>query len=161
MIDDGMSSASSAMGAQSKFIAVFDTGVGGADAALSIVETNQFKALTYLSLTFRKANDEMLKKHLSEKLKQVNTNNRELHQQNAELNARLSESNFNREQISGDMAQAREEVRRVTDAMTIENQKAINEVREKMLLEQAEMQARFDAELKDGRSRHESSATEL
>lgn len=28
------------MAPQSKFIAVFDTGVGGADASLSIVETN-------------------------------------------------------------------------------------------------------------------------
>lgn len=41
--------------------------------------------------------------------------------------------------MQGELSQAREEVRRVTDAMTIENQKAINEVREKMLLEQAEM----------------------
>jgi len=71
MVDDGMSSTTSSMMAQqSKFIAVFDTGVGGADAALSIVETNQFKALTYLSLTFRRANDEMLKKHLAGKLKE-------------------------------------------------------------------------------------------
>ena len=74
MVDDGASTASSMMAGgggtpQSKFIAVFDTGVGGADAALSIVETNQFKALTYLSLTFRKANDELLKKHLAAKLK--------------------------------------------------------------------------------------------
>ncbi len=68
---------------------------------------------------------------------------------------------MDREHITGDMAQAREEVRRVTDAMTIENQKAINEVREKMLLEQAEMQARFDSELKDGRSRHENTHTDL
>ena len=30
-----------------------------------------------------------------------------------------------------------------------------------MLLEQAEMQARFDSELKDGRSRHENSHTDL
>lgn len=30
-----------------------------------------------------------------------------------------------------------------------------------MLLEQAEMQARFDSELKDGRSRHEHSQTDL
>jgi len=34
------SSAQSMMAAQSKFLAVFDTGVGGADAALAIVETN-------------------------------------------------------------------------------------------------------------------------
>ena len=45
--------------------------------------------------------------------------------------------------------------------MTIESQKTVNEVREKMLLEQAEMQARFDSELKDGRSRHENSQTDL
>ena len=80
MIDDAASTTSSMMGAasQSKFIAVFDTGVGGADASLSIVETNQFKALTYLSLTFRKANDEMLKKHLAGKLKESSMSNREM-----------------------------------------------------------------------------------
>ena len=43
----------------------------------------------------------------------------------------------------------------MSDAMQIENQKQINEVREKMLLEQAEMQARFDVELKDSRQRHD------
>ena len=30
-----------------------------------------------------------------------------------------------------------------------------------MLLEQAEMQARFDSELKDGRSRHENTQSDL
>jgi len=79
------------MSAQSKFLAVFDTGVGGADAALSIVETNQFKALTYLSLSFRRANDEQLKKHLASKLKDASQTNRELSQLNAELNACLSD----------------------------------------------------------------------
>ena len=159
MIDDAASSSTSSMlggGApQSKFIAVFDTGVGGADASLSIVETNQFKALTYLSLTFRKANDEMLKKHLAGKLKECLHGNRELSQVNSELGARLADCQMSRDQMQGEVSQAREEVRRVTDQMTIENQKAINEVREKMLLEQAEMQARFDSELKDGRSHHE------
>ena len=43
----------------------------------------------------------------------------------------------------------------MTDAMTIESQKQLNEVREKMLLEQAEMQMRFDKEIKDGRQKHE------
>ena len=54
---------------QNKFIACFNTTVGGTDASLSIVETNQFKALTHLSLSFRKANDEQLKKSLAEKLR--------------------------------------------------------------------------------------------
>lgn len=51
--------------------------------------------------------------------------------------------------------QARDQVRRVTDAMTIESQKQLNELREKMLLEQAEMQVRFDREIKDTRQKHE------
>ena len=75
---DDTTSTSSMMAPQSKFIAVFDTGVGGADAALSIVETNQFKALTYLSLTFRKANDELLKKHLAGKLKEMSAQCQEM-----------------------------------------------------------------------------------
>ena len=63
--------------------------------------------------------------------------------------------------MQGDLAQAREEVRRVSDAMQIENQKQINEVREKMLLEQAEMQGKFDTEIKDARKRHETQHEEM
>lgn len=78
-IDDGASSAMmSSQSSQNKFVAVFDQMTGGVDSALSIVETNQFKALTYLSLNFRKANDEMLKKHLAAKLKESNQSGRQL-----------------------------------------------------------------------------------
>ena len=45
--------------------------------------------------------------------------------------------------------------------MQIENQKQINEVREKMLLEQAEMQGKFDTEIKDARKRHETQHEEI
>ena len=82
---------------QSKFVAVFDQQAGGADAALSVVETNQFRALTYLSLTFRKANDDLLKKHLAEKLKDSNQGNRQLEQISQELNQRLQENQQERE----------------------------------------------------------------
>jgi len=61
-----------------KFIACFNATVGGTDASLSIVETNQFKALTHLSLSFRRANDEQLKKSLAEKLKQSKQQSLEL-----------------------------------------------------------------------------------
>ena len=57
--------------------------------------------------------------------------------------------------MAGELGQQREEVRRVSDQMQIDNQKQLNEVREKMLLEQAEMQARFDAEVKDTRQRND------
>lgn len=45
--------------------------------------------------------------------------------------------------------------------MTIENQKQLNELREKLLLEQAEMQVRFDREIKDSRQKHEHQYNEL
>lgn len=41
------------------------------ECTLSIVEANQFRALTHLSLQFKRANDDMLKKHLSERLQSV------------------------------------------------------------------------------------------
>ena len=88
-------------------------------------------------------------------------NRSELDQTTFELNQRLQESQREREQLQGDLAQAREEVRRVSDAMQIENQKQINEVREKMLLEQAEMQSKFDTEIKDARKRHETQHEEM
>jgi len=54
--------------------------VGGADASLAIVESNQFRALTHLSLSFRKSNDEQLKKHLAAKLKEAKLSGSELSQ---------------------------------------------------------------------------------
>jgi hypothetical protein len=51
--------------------------------------------------------------------------------------------------LAGDLAQTREEIRRVQDAMQIETQKALNELRERMLLEQAEMQSKHETEIKN------------
>jgi hypothetical protein len=44
-----------------------------------------------------------------------------------------------RAQLVGDLQQKSDEVRRVQDSMQIDTQKALNELRERMLLEQAEM----------------------
>ena len=45
--------------------------------------------------------------------------------------------------------------------MKIEEQKKINEVKEKMLVEQSEMQARNEAEIKDSTIRAEKTSKEL
>lgn len=44
--------------------------------------------------------------------------------------------------------------------MQIDQQKALNALREKMLLEQAEMQAKHENEVKDSRKRHDTAMTE-
>lgn len=54
-----------------------------------------------------------------------------------------------------DIQQLREENRRIVDQMKIEEQKKINEVKEKMLVEQSEMQARNDHEKKESTQRFE------
>lgn len=48
-----------------------------------------------------------------------------------------------------DTQQLREENRRIVDQMKIEEQKKVNDVKEKMLVEQSEMQARNDGEKKE------------
>ena len=73
-----------------------------------------------------------------------------------DLIAKFDHLSREKESIYTEFMRTKEEVRRVSDAMHIESQKHLNELREKMLLEQAEMQARFDKELKDARQRHES-----
>jgi len=57
------------------YTAVFNSN----ECVLSIVESNQFRALTHLSLQFKRANDEMLKKHLAERLKTLKLESNEMH----------------------------------------------------------------------------------
>ena len=77
--------------------------------------------MTQLSLNFRKANDEQLKKHLSSRLKEVKLNAQELLQQNSDLQMRLVEQERDREQLCGDLSQTKEDMRRVSDSLTIES----------------------------------------
>lgn len=103
------------------------------------MESNQFRALTHLSLQFKRANDENLKKHLSERLQATRGDQREMQRQIGHFQALTSDLNQNCAQLTGDLQAAREEVRRVQDAMEIDTQKKLNELRERMLVEQAEM----------------------
>ena len=41
------------------------------ECTLSVVESNQFRALTHLQLQFKRANDELLKKHLSDRIQAI------------------------------------------------------------------------------------------
>ena len=51
------------------------------------------------------------------------------------------------ESLTMELQMSREENRRIADHMKIEEQKKLNELREKMLLEQSEMSARAQNEL--------------
>lgn len=60
-----------------------------------------------------------------------------------------------------DLTMSREECRRIADHMKIEEQKKVNELREKMLLEQSEMTARYENEKREILSKFERQVKEL
>ena len=148
------------MGAQNAFLAVFELSMSG-DAQFKIVQTNQFKASDHLRLRFKKGNDEAIKKFLSEELKNAKVNARTLNEKALNLESVYVKQNETNEQLMYDIQQLREENRRVVDQMKIEEQKKINDVKEKMLLEQSEMQARNDADKKDYNMKSENQISEL
>ena len=110
---------------------------------------NQFKASDHLKLKFKKGNDESIKKYLSTKLKMTKEALIEIQQKCGQLEQTHHKVLETNEQLMFDTNQLREENRRVVDQMRIQEQKSINEVKEKMLVEQSEMQARNDGEKKD------------
>jgi len=113
-----------------------------------------------LQLAFKKANDETLKKHLAIRIQDIKSASGDQRQQLDQLHRTTQELTQERTQLVGDLQQAREECRRVQDAMQIDQQKALNALREKMLLEQAEMQSKHENEVKDSRKRHDTAMAE-
>ena len=73
----------------------------------------------------------------------------ELTNKSQTFEASFAKSQETNEQLMFDVQQLREENRRIVDQMKIEEQKRINDVKEKMLVEQSEMQARNDHEKKE------------
>lgn len=119
------------------------------EAVFKIVQQNQFKASDHLKLIFRKGNDENIKKYLASKLKEATQNNAILKDKSSSLEIGYQKAQETNEQLMYEIQQLREENRRVVDQMKIEEQKKVNEVKEKMLVEQSEMQARNELEKKD------------
>lgn len=142
------------------FVCVFELGHSN-EAVFKIVQTNQFKASDHLRLRFKRGNDESIKKYLAEKYKQSITSLAETQERNLSLEQAFKNSQETNEQLMFDIQQLREENRRIVDQMKIEEQKKVNEVKEKMLVEQSEMQARNDHEKKDHSTRSELQIKEL
>ena len=102
------------------------------------------------------------------KLKEEKDKNSELNNKLNNMENGLYQTANDREQIHIEMQQLREENRRILDVqehkiaqIKIEEHKKINEVKEKMLLEASEKQARFDKEKSDLMSKHERDTKQL
>lgn len=130
------------------------------EAVFKIVQQNQFKASDHLRLRFLRGNDQQIKKYLANKLKTSLNLISELQDKSSTFETSYHKSTETNEQLMYDIQQLREENRRIVDQLKIEEQKKINEVKEKMLVEQSEMQARNDRDKKETVSRLERQALE-
>ena len=101
------------------FMAIFELGISG-DAVFKIVQQNHFKTSDLLRLRFTRGNDDSIKKYLATKLKSTEADNVDLRSQNQTLELNLSQTSLTNEQLMQDIAQLREDNRRVVDQLKIE-----------------------------------------
>ena len=71
------------------------------------------------------------------------------------LEEALGKAQTSNEQLMADYTQLREDNRRLVDQMRLEEQKHLNEQKERMLIEQAEVQARNEAEKREVNCKHD------
>lgn len=120
----------------------------------------------HLSLKLKQGNDETVKRHLAGKLKETKEQmalmKRSLESLEEAYTKATYDYNHTHEQVMTELLQLREENRRVVDQLKIEEHKRINEmkesafsVQERMLLEQAEIQARAEADKREMSAKHE------
>ena len=154
--------------AEPRFTAVLDVGGGAGDGGLgggggvfSIVETNQFKNLTHLSLRFRAGTDASIKAYLASRLQQFQAHN-------AELGAELSTAQAALEQATtaGDETRAALDALRARhegDAANVSAQHAADRTRQEADFNQrmAEAQQQAARDLRDMQERHESGTRDL
>ena len=67
----------------------------------------------------------------------------------------LIKAQTSNEQLMTDYNQLRDDHRRLVDQMRLEEQKHLNELKERMLIEQAEVQSRAEAEKREMAQKHE------
>ena len=131
-----------------------------AEASLSVVETNQFKQLTHLSLKLRNGNDETLKQHLAKKLQSFKAECEALSQrlENAENTLNLQASA--NEKLKAELKQERDENRKLADAMRNEGQKQQNDMKEQMLAELEECNNKHNEDKETTRVMYETQIAE-
>ncbi|KRX00697.1 hypothetical protein PPERSA_00924 [Pseudocohnilembus persalinus] len=103
------------------------------EANLNILEFNKFKSLIHLSLNFRKATDEFLKKFLSQKLNKEKNENQELRIKTQRQEELIHDKNNQMQQLSNQLQKFQEEKERILEQLALEEQKKISELREGIL----------------------------
>ena len=143
-----------------KFMCVLNVKNTG-EATFNIVETNQFKALTHLSLKFREANDQTLKQYLSNRLSEEKNTNDKLRNRIEGLEENLNVKSNDLERSTMDLMRLQNEREKTIEKLLLEEQKKINELKEQSFNKEVSLKTDFEQYSKENNQRYENSIREL
>lgn len=119
---------------QAKYGCVLCVGYS-ADAVFSVIETNQFKQLTHLSLRFRTGDDETLKQYLAKTLSTYKTQAESLAARLETTEDALNVQTNQNEKLRLDLKHEQDEAAKQADSLRLDAQKQFNSLKEQMLAE--------------------------
>jgi len=125
------------------------------------VETNQFKALTHLSLKFREANDQSLKQYLAQRLAEERATNEKLRFRIDGLEDTLSGKHNELERANMDLHKLQSDRDKTVEQLLLDEQKKLNELKENAFEREKNLQREFDSQRKEMTSYYESNIKEL
>eukprot|EP00873_Tetraselmis_striata_P030008 jgi/Tetstr1/450272/TSEL_037308.t1 len=127
-----------------RFQAVLDARRG--DAQFSIVETNQFKHITHISLVFRQASDQTIKQYLSSRLQEVTGDAGRLSEDRSGLQAKVSELEARVTELSEFQVHGKQVSERALNELTASYEKQLVAERNARVTELAEANRRAGQE---------------
>ncbi|CAD8167953.1 unnamed protein product [Paramecium pentaurelia] len=103
------------------------------ESTLAVIENNEFKKLTHLSLRLRSATDDILKYFLANKLAIEKQENEEFQKKTKKLTEQLEEKQWELENLKSEVRKFTEENNAVLQQMQLDEQKKLNDFREQAL----------------------------
>jgi len=143
-----------------KFICTMDRGTGF-EANLNIIETNMFKQLTHLSLRLRSANDEIVKKHLAEKLREYKAGNEDLDEKLRHCEESLQSRTAEYYEVSRQLENLKSELDRKLEDRRLQEQEKLTALKEQMLENQSKMQNSYEQEKKSLEEKYDRQLNDL
>ncbi|KAL2635150.1 hypothetical protein R1flu_006629 [Riccia fluitans] len=130
-----------------RFLAMLNVRTG--DSTFSIVETNQFKHLSHLSLTFRQGNDTVIKSYLAARLAEYKAINLDLHDKLRRTLLSLEKALRDVDDLSSELTELKEKQNRSVSELKAECTLEIAHEKEKVMQETAELKERLEKERAD------------
>ena len=137
-----------------RFLCVLERGRSG-EAVFNIVETNQFKQLTHLSLRFKGGTDEVVKTHLAARVKELKILTEELSRNLHQTQEKYTRAQAELAEAKHDCHTLDSEQNRKLEEHRLQEQEKLTLVKEQMLQSQERLKADHERQLQDFRLRHE------